>query len=141
MEQRYVIKFLQLDGYTPYQIIEKLEEISKDKALRFAQVYYWLAELRRGRIDINDEPETGCLPNDDLDNRFFACIQINPHCSCRCIAALIGSSGCTVFRYLSFMGYKNMLHRWGPHSLNDVLKKSRFSMAKIILKKSSNLTA
>lgn len=119
----------------PYQIIEKLEDIYKDKALHKAQAYYWLAELRRGRIDINVELRTGRQPNDDLDYRFCACIQINPHCSCRCIDTLIGSSGSTVFRYFSFMGYKNMLHRWVPQCLNDVQKKSSFSKAKIMLQK------
>lgn len=94
---------------TTYQIIEKLEEICKDMALHKTQLYYWLAELRRGRIDLNDEPRTGRPPNDDLNCRICACIKINPHNSCRCIAALIGSSGSTVFLHLTLMFYKSML--------------------------------
>lgn len=139
MEQRYVIKFLQSDGYTASQIIDKLKDIYYTQALNRTQVYYWLAELRRGRTDLNDEPRSGRPPNDDLDDRIRACININPHASCRHIANQIGSRGSTVFRHLTLMGYKSMLLRWVPHILNDFQKKTRLSMAKIMLQKLQQL--
>ena len=139
MEQRYVIKFLHLDGYSANEIISKLHDIYSDKALSRTQVYFWLAEIRRGRTDLNDEPRAGRPFNDDLDERIRACIQINPHNSCRCIAAQLGTSGSTVFRHMTLMGYKSMLLRWVPHILNDFQKKSRFSMAKIMLKELQKL--
>lgn len=134
MEQRYFIKFMFIEGYSPNEIISKLSDIYGDQALHKTQVYYWLAEIKRGRDDLRDEQRTGRPCTEFLDDQIKACININPHFSCRVIASMISSSGSTVYRRLTLLGYKSLLLRWVPHKLNQYQKHMRFTTAKNMLK-------
>ena len=124
-----------IQGRTPYEIISELQYIYGDKALHKTQVYYWIGELKRGRIDLHDEPRFGRPPYEDLDDQIIACIKINPHDSCRSIAAAIACIGSTVYRRLTILGYKNVHLRWIPHRLNEFQKQTRLTKAKIMLQK------
>lgn len=53
MEQRCFIKFMLIQKRTPYEIISELQHIYGDEALHKTQVYYWIGELKRGRMDMH----------------------------------------------------------------------------------------
>ena len=125
MEQRYCIKFLHLMGCTTNEIINRLQEWYGEASLHKTQDYFWVAELNSGRTELNDAPFSGRPKVSYID----------PFSSIRQIAAMFGSSGATVFRRLTEMGYKSYFLRWITHKLDDSDKKLRVSIAKIMLQR------
>lgn len=127
-------KLLHLDCWAPYQIIDKLEEIFNDNSLHKTEIYHWLTELRRGRIDLNDEPKTIYHLNEDHD-RICEYIKINHHnpIEMHCIINWIKLN--YYFSQSYSHGFKYMLLLWVLHILNDFQKKQSFSFAKIMLHK------
>lgn len=99
------------------------------------QVFYWIGELKRWRIDQHDEPRSRRPPYEDLDDQIIAGIKIHPHDSCRCIAAAIACSGSTVYRRLAILGYKNVHILRISHRLNEFKKQTRLTKAKIMIQK------
>lgn len=138
-EQRYCIKFLMRMGYKPKEIVNQLEDWYQDHSLHKTQVYYWMAEIRRGREDLNDAPHPGRPRELFIDDQILAALRINPYASCRNIASMVGTCGATVSQRLAEMGYRSYLLRWIPHKLENHHKKLRFDMAKNMLKILQNL--
>jgi hypothetical protein len=54
-EQRTIVKFLFKEGKEPPKIIQRFENVSGDRAMKKTQVYFWIAEICRGREDLSDE--------------------------------------------------------------------------------------
>lgn len=53
MVPKLFIKWIHLSGEPPNKIIENLKEWFGDKALGRIQVYFWIAEIKRGRNDLS----------------------------------------------------------------------------------------
>lgn len=130
LEQRYCIKFLHSQGYPGNEIFEQLKNMYGDKSLCKAQVYFWIAELKRGRTDLSDDPHPGRPRNTYIDDQIRAVIKVNPYASCREIGTMVGSCGATVFRRLTELGYKSLLLKWVPHHLDNSQKKLRVQMSR-----------
>lgn len=130
LEQRYCIKFLHFQGHPGNEIVEQLNEWYGDKSLCRTQVYFWIAEIKRGRTDLSDAPHPGRPRNTYIDDQILAVIKVNPYASCREIGTMVGSCGATVFRRLTELGYKNLLLKWVPHNLNNSQKKLRVQISK-----------
>lgn len=135
MEQRYCIKILKREGCNASEILQKLQEWYGPEALHKTQVYFWIAELNRGRTDLNDLPIPGRPKESYIDDEISAAVRINPFASCRQIASMVQTSGATVYRRLTDMGYKSLLLKWVPHKLNEHQKQLRLSTAKVMLQK------
>ena len=135
MEQRYCIKHLKLLGYQGNEIVSQLHEWFGDESLSRTQVYYWIGELNRGRTDLSDALRSGRPRHTYIDDEILAWIKVDPYASCREIASKVGSSGATVHRRLTELGYKNYLLTWVPHQLNNAQKKLRFDMSKMMIQK------
>ena len=135
MEQRYCIIILKREGCNASEILQKLQEWYGPEALHKTQVYFWIAKLNLGRTDLNDLPIPGRPKESYIDDEISAAVRINPFASCRQIASMVQTSGATVYRRLTDMGYKNLLLKWVPHKLNEYQKQLRLSTAKGMLQK------
>ncbi len=133
MEQRYFIKCLYLSGDSAHQIIEKLREWFGDDALHRTQIYFWIAEVKRGREDLSDVPRAGRPRDEIVDCEIKSILQLHPYATIRMIASIVNKSPDTVFNHLHDMRYKNIHLRWGPHLLTHIQKVNRLNITKNLL--------
>ena len=106
IKYRAVIEFLFLEGVEPKQIHERLLKVYKDSSPSLATVYNWVAEFKRGRASLADDPRQGV----------------------KTLNIYIG----TVSHILSeALGFKKLCAQWMPHSLTMEQKHIRMRMAKI----------
>ncbi|XP_071084262.1 histone-lysine N-methyltransferase SETMAR-like [Haliotis cracherodii] len=59
VEYRAVIRYLYLKGKPGKEIHDELSDVYDDSAPSYAQVKFWVAEFKRGRVNLEDEPRPG----------------------------------------------------------------------------------
>jgi len=59
IKYRAVIEFLFLEDLEPQHIHERMLKVYKDSSPSFRTVYNWVAEFKRGRKSLEDEPRQG----------------------------------------------------------------------------------
>jgi hypothetical protein len=55
LKQRHIVKFLFKEDNKPLNVSRRFENIYGDRAMKKTEVYFWIAEARRGREDLFDE--------------------------------------------------------------------------------------
>jgi transposase len=99
-EQRIIIEFLFNDGLDPRQIVEKLEAQFYEDVYSLRAVLFWIGEVRRGREDLHDEPQSG-RPSEELSTaKIQELLNQNPFESARSIAKTLHISHSTVLKHL-----------------------------------------
>ena len=59
VEYRAVIRYLYLKGKTGKEIQSQLADVYGSSATSYAQVKFWVGELKRGRTSLEDEARSG----------------------------------------------------------------------------------
>jgi hypothetical protein len=83
VEQRYVTKFFSDEGMPGVQIVARLRQHYGEGALSRTQVYFWINEGKRGRIDLNIIAIRGKALDEGLTVEIAGPLDGNPHLSAR----------------------------------------------------------
>jgi hypothetical protein len=67
LEQRCIIKFLFKEGNKHPNIIQPRANVYVDRTMKETQVYFWIAEVRRGREDLSEDERPERSLDIDLD--------------------------------------------------------------------------
>jgi hypothetical protein len=100
-EQRYVIKFFSDEGMPKVQVVERLRHYYGEDALSQTQVYFWMNEVKGGRMDLNTIASPGREPDESLAAVITGKLDDDPHFSARKLAQSLGIAVSTVCRCLT----------------------------------------
>jgi hypothetical protein len=113
-------------GNKPPNIVQSLENVYEDRAMKRMQVYFWIAEVRRGREDFSDEDQPGGPPDIGLDEVLVHRSEAESHMTARKIADSPRISPQTVINHLQDgLGMKCFHLRQVLHTLTEVQKSAR----------------
>jgi hypothetical protein len=121
LEQRHVIRFLIKEGIHPKEIPGRLRNVYGEGAMKKTQVFFWAAEVRRGREDLSDEERPGRPTTRGLDEILAHRLEKDPHTTARKLATSLGISHQTVLNHLrDNLKMKCYCLRWVPHVLGTI---------------------
>jgi hypothetical protein len=134
VEQRYVTKCFTGEGVPAAESISRLRDHDGEDALSRTQIYFWINQIKRGRIDLNNIASPGREPDECLAGVIAAKRDANPHLSERQLAQSLRIAASTVCQYLAeVMGMKCRHLRWVPHTLTAAQKVVRVELAECML--------
>lgn len=133
IKYRAVIEFLFLKGVEPKEIHEQLFEVYKDSSPSLATVYNWVAEFKRGRTSLEDDPRQG-RPKSASTPEIIAKIQDmvleDRRLTERDLVEAVDISLGSVNHILSeVLGFKKVCAQWVPHSLTMEQKHIRMRLS------------
>jgi transposase len=117
-EQRVIIRFLFNEGVDARQIADRLRAQFHENADALRTVQFWIAELRRGREDLHNEPRRGRPLAENLPTKIQELLHENPFESARSMAETPQVSHSTVLKHLhEDLQFQSFHLRWVPHLL------------------------
>lgn len=134
LEIRAVIKYLCKKGLKGDEIHADMVNVLGDDAPSRATVFNWLAEFKRGRSTIYDEPRSG-RPKTATTEEIIECVHDmvidDKRLTKQEIADTVGISTERVLHILkNELGLRKLLTRWVPHSLTLDQKRIRVRLSK-----------
>jgi hypothetical protein len=134
LEQRHVIKLLDLQGIKLGDIAVKLSSLYAQNAYPRLSIKYCLHSLRLGRKDLTTQHVGGRPLLDDIDPEILSVLRISPFSSVRTIADSVGISVSTgYFHLVEKTGFNNYPLRWVPALVTDELRLKEVEFARRFL--------
>lgn len=128
-EYRAVIKFLTLEKRSANNIYERLTNVYGDSAPSYATVTRWVAEFKRGRTSLEDDPRAGRpveATTDDCCHAVEMLVMGDRRLKVLEIAREVGISYGSVLNILhDHLGLSKVCARWVPRLLTPVQKSFR----------------
>ena len=139
VEYRAVNRYLYLKGKICKEIYGELADVYGSSAPSYAQVKFWVGELKRGRTSLEDEARSG-RPLDATDEEICKKVRDLVHSDRRIqveeIAQALGISHGSVSTILhDRLGMRKLTARWVPKSLSDEQMATRTSVCSALLKR------
>ena len=133
IEHRAVIKFLFLEGVAPKEIHERMLKVYNDCSPTIRTVERWVAEFKRGRTSIEDDPREG-RPKSASTPEIIAKIQDmvleDRRLTERDLVEALHISLGSVSHILSeILGFRKLCAQWVPHSLTMEQKHIRMRLS------------
>ncbi|XP_026314672.1 histone-lysine N-methyltransferase SETMAR-like [Hyposmocoma kahamanoa] len=134
IEHRAVIKYLYLKGLTPKAIHEDMSATLGESAPSYATIKNWVAEFKRGRETIQDEPRSGrpsTASTDENKEKICDLILSDRRLTVEEIAKTIGiSSERTHHIITADLGFSKVSARWVPRLLSVEQKRNRLTTSR-----------
>jgi histone-lysine N-methyltransferase SETMAR len=138
-EQRTYIKYRTVLGASAASIIDDLNKVHGDSALRKSTVYEWIDRFKHGRDSIEDDPRSGRPVTETTEEniqRVQALIEEDRHLSYSDLEALTSLSHGTIHTILhDHLKLRKIAARWLPHELTAQNQAKRLNFAKACLEK------
>lgn len=133
LKNRAVIEYLHRKGLKGVEIFTDMVNVLGDDAPSRATVFNWVAELKRGRTTIDDEPRSGrprTATTQKIINEVHDMVNDDRRLRVSNIAEALGISVGRAFHILKDeLGLKKLLTRWVPHSLTLDQKRTRVRLS------------
>ena len=128
-EYRAIIKFLTLEKEPANNIHERLVSVYGDSVASYATVTRWVAEFKRGRTSLEDNPRAGRpvdATSDDCCHAVETLVMGDQRLKVAEIASEIGISYGSVINILhQHLGLSKVCARWVPRLLTPIQKSFR----------------
>jgi hypothetical protein len=124
-EQRYMMKFLFMDGRKYKVIYTELSRVLKGHAVSVDVCKYWCRKFKAGDFSMNDRVRPG-RPPVELSGAIMSLLSDEPFLSARVLAVRLSSMHHTIKRVLvSDLGMRKFVRRWIPHDLSEANRRER----------------
>ena len=137
IEYRAVIKFLYLEKESATNIAQRLRVVYGDKAPAYSTVAKWVAEFKRGRLSVEDDPRCGApsvATSEEMCQKVEVIVMRDRRFKISEIATEVGISYGSVFNILhDKLGMSKVCARWVPRMLTPVQKVTRAEVSKELL--------
>jgi histone-lysine N-methyltransferase SETMAR len=126
-------------GEQPIDIHQDLETLHGEDAPAYSTVAKWAKRFREGRMDIEDDPRSGCPVTSTTPENIElieSLIEADPHSTYDDLEAESQlSRGIIETIILEHLKMKKLASRWVPHNLTDAQKKLRVEICRENLRK------
>ena len=96
----------------------------------------WIKKFKQGNFILDDKNRSGRPSIDvDFDGAIIDYLKTYPRASSVEIAAAMGHSQSTIWKYLKKIGLRNVCCKWVPHALSDGNKQTRIRICNELLAK------
>lgn len=134
LAKRGAIQYLYKKGLSGKEIHDDMVNVLGDDAPSYTQVKFWVAEFKRGRRSISDEPHTGrpkTATTDENIEKIHDMVLEHKQITTVEIAVAVGISVDRTFNILkNELGFRKLLTRWVPHLLTLDQKRNRMKLSK-----------
>jgi hypothetical protein len=132
-KQRYVMKFLFMDGRKYKAIHTELSRVLKGHAVSVDICEYWCRKFKAGDFSMDDRVRPGRLPI-ELSGAIMSLLSDEPFLSARVLAVRLSSTHQTIKRVLmSDLGMRKFVRRWIPYDLSEANQRERVLRANLLL--------
>lgn len=133
IEHRSVIKYLQKKGLTPKEIFEDMCQTLGESAPSYATVKRWVADFKRGREAVEDEPRCGrpiTASTDENAKKILDLVMNDRRLRVAEIAETIGISYERAQNIITKdLGFSKVSARWVPRLLSAENKRTRHTVS------------
>ena len=133
VSKRAIISFYCALGKKIAETHRDLVTVYGDDAPALSTIHHWFERQRAGRVDLDDNPRSGRLTTEGLDDALKAFLLENPHATAHEMAKELGHSVSTITEHLHAIGLNSFQLRWVPHTLTDTQKVARVESARKLL--------
>jgi hypothetical protein len=132
-EQRYVMKFLFMDGRKYKAIHTELSRVVKGHAVSVDVCKYWCGKFKAGNFSMDDQVGPGRPPT-ELSGALMSLLSDKPFLSARVLAIRLSSTHQTIKRVLvSALGMQKFVRRCTPHDLSEANRREQFLKTNLLL--------
>jgi hypothetical protein len=132
-EQRYVMKFLFVDGRKYKAIHTELSQVLKGHAVSVDVCKYWCRKFKSGDSLMDDRMRPG-RPPIELSGAIMSLLSDKPFLSARVLAVRLSSIHPTIKRVLvSDLGMRKFVRWWIPHDLSEANRRERVLKTNLLL--------
>ena len=117
VEYRSVIKFLLLKNIPTQEILKELQLVYKEQCPGKSTVYYWIAEFKGGRQDVQQDFSRVGRPQEIPEMKISQCDDIiaeNRRITIRSLSSLLNVSYGTCADIIKSLGYSKVCSRFVP---------------------------
>jgi hypothetical protein len=132
-EQRYVVKFLFMDGRMYKAIQTELSRVLKGHAVSVDVCKYWCRKFKASGFSMDDRvrPEK---PPIEFSGAIMSLLSDEPFLSARVLAVRLSSTHQTIKRVLmSDLRMRKFVRRWIAHNLSEANRRERILKANLLL--------
>jgi histone-lysine N-methyltransferase SETMAR len=134
---REVIRFLVFEGRNSKEIHERLLKFYADTTPSYATVKRWVAEFRRGRTSLEDDPRPGrpqSATSEDFVAKVHEVVETDRRLKLQQIADIVGIGRESVRKILhEDLLMSKVCARWVPKSLSEEQKLKRMEVSQSLL--------
>jgi hypothetical protein len=132
-EQRYVMKFVFMDGRKYKAIHIELSRVLKGHAVSVNVCKYWCRKFKAGDFSMDDRVRSG-RPPIDLSGAIMSLLSDEPFLSALVLAVRLSSTHQTIKLVLvSHLGMRKFVRRWISHDLSEANRREWVLKATLLL--------